>query len=258
MGRDFKEEYTEYMAAQTPDLWGRIESELPVAKKRKKRFLRRYAPIGATAAILLIGVCAAPFYLGMFRFGPHDGAESKSADMAPQSAADVTSEGGIAGGDGAEYFVNGSSKREEESTAEDAADMAEPEEREDGAAASEAPETPAQGNQEAMLQDTQDAENKEKGAQESMTDDLAAVEDALGAKNQRQMRVKILSGGEEEENGRIRYRALEEESGEQIELLLSGETERQIETALHPGKVYLISACRQEDGYLILSAELER
>lgn len=252
MGRDFKEEYTEYMAAQTPDLWARIESELPVAKKRKKRFLSRYAPIGATAAILLIGVCAAPFYLGTFRFGSHDGKKSESADMLWQNEADADSDGedtGSGGGDGAEYFVNGSSKREEEGTAEDTAGMGTADEAAaDGEMADEAkPAAPEQKEQSRQEADT-----------ESMTDGIAAVEDALGAEGERRMRVKILTQGEEEENGWIRYRALEEESGEQVELLLSGETEKRMETALQPGKVYLISACRQEDSYLILSAEQER
>ncbi len=89
MIRDFKSEYQSYINDQTPDLWGRIEENLPekteayfatvdrarlLKIKRRKRLLS----YGVTAAAgLLICVAALPIYFG--------GMRAKSADMAEEN-----------------------------------------------------------------------------------------------------------------------------------------------------------------------------
>lgn len=227
MGRDFKEEYTEYMAAQTPDLWARIEAELPAKKSRKKRSLRRYVPFGVTAAVLVISVCAASFYLGTFRYGSFSGDTSKSADILWEGAADTAADGAVA----------------------DTLESAEQRKQDEDTAAQGTSGAPSQGVEEPAARETKEAQT------ESLTDGFSTADDASGAQCEYLLQVKILADGAAEDNGWIRYRALEEESGEQVELMLSVDMKEQMEIMLQPGQTYLISAYRQEDSYLILSAK---
>ncbi len=72
MSRDFKIEYEQHMSSQTPDLWARIEANLPAKEvpkviplEQRKRNSKRWMNYGMTAAAaLLICLLAVPVLRG--------------------------------------------------------------------------------------------------------------------------------------------------------------------------------------------------
>ena len=258
MSRDFKEEYTEYMDRQTPDLWARIEAGLP-AKKSRRHVPRRYLSFGLTAAAaLFIGICVIPLYLGGVRDGRSEasdgGNKSKSGDRFWE-ASDSANAGG--GDGGAEYPAgdslmdgeDGAADMEMDDSADDAADAlpenAEPDiEEKDMQKNNMQAQTPIQ---ETSGEAQQEMEKANAERDNTDTDDISEMPREV------LLQVTILGNSVDEENGWIRYQAVADEMDGPIELILSGDRKAQIETELQAGQNYLISAYRQGEAYMILS-----
>lgn len=96
MSRDFKQEYEQHMNEQTPDLWARIEANLPVKEVPtvKKGISRRWMTYGMTAAAALF-IC----FLAVPVLRSAQGGQSESANFMAKDAAmpEMVMEDGAAG-----------------------------------------------------------------------------------------------------------------------------------------------------------------
>lgn len=260
MSRDFKEEYTEYMERQTPDLWARIEAGLP-AKKSRRRVPRRYLSFGLTAAAaLFIGICVVPLYLSGLRgekTGASDGGSMSKSEDRLWEASDSANAGG--GDNSAEYPADdslmygedGAADTEMDDSADGTADVL-PENAESDIEEKDMQKNNAQTPvQETSGEAQQEKEKTEAGRDGADTDEIAEAQ----MPREVLLQVTILGSSIDEENGWIRYQAAAEEIEGTIELILSGERKAQIETEMQAGQNYLISAYLQGEAYMILSVD---
>lgn len=78
--KDLEQEYKKQVQEEMPDLWNRIEPNL--APKKKKPWIRRYAPLTSVAAAALVLLAAMPGLLNLQRMGQDN---TSAADCAPRA-----------------------------------------------------------------------------------------------------------------------------------------------------------------------------
>lgn len=78
--KDLEQEYKKQVQEEMPDLWNRIEPNL--APKKKKPWIRRYAPLTSVAAAALVLLAVMPGLLNLQRIGQDN---TSTADCAPRA-----------------------------------------------------------------------------------------------------------------------------------------------------------------------------
>lgn len=78
--KDLEQEYKKQVQEEMPDLWNRIEPNL--APKKKKPWIRRYAPLTSVAAAALVLLAVMPGLLNLQRMGQDN---TSTADCAPRA-----------------------------------------------------------------------------------------------------------------------------------------------------------------------------
>lgn len=78
--KDLEQEYKKQVQEEMPDLWNRIEPNL--APKKKKPWIRRYAPLTSVAAAALVLLAVMPGLLNLQRMGQDN---TSAADCAPRA-----------------------------------------------------------------------------------------------------------------------------------------------------------------------------
>lgn len=78
--KDLEQEYKKQVQEEMPDLWNRIEPNL--APKKKKPWIRRYAPLTSVAAAALALLAVMPGLLNLQRMGQDN---TSAADCAPRA-----------------------------------------------------------------------------------------------------------------------------------------------------------------------------
>ncbi len=78
--KDLEQEYKKQVQEEMPDLWNRIEPNL--APKKKKPWIRRYAPLTSVAAAALVLLAGMPGLLNLQRMGQDN---TSAADCAPRA-----------------------------------------------------------------------------------------------------------------------------------------------------------------------------
>lgn len=78
--KDLEQEYKKQVQEEMPDLWNRIEPNL--APKKKKPWIRRYAPLTSVAAAALVLLAVMPGLLNLQRMGQEN---TSAADCAPRA-----------------------------------------------------------------------------------------------------------------------------------------------------------------------------
>ncbi len=78
--KDLEQEYKKQVQEEMPDLWNRIEPNL--ALKKKKPWIRRYAPLTSVAAAALVLLAVMPGLLNLQRMGQDN---TSAADCAPRA-----------------------------------------------------------------------------------------------------------------------------------------------------------------------------
>lgn len=78
--KDLEQEYKKQVQEEMPDLWNRIEPNL--APKKKKPWIRRYAPLTSVAAAALVLLAVMPGLLNLQRMGQDN---TSAADCAPRT-----------------------------------------------------------------------------------------------------------------------------------------------------------------------------
>lgn len=78
--KDLEQEYKKQVQEEMPDLWNRIEPNL--APKKKKPWIRRYAPLTSVAAAALMLLAVMPGLLNLQRMGQDN---TSTADCAPRA-----------------------------------------------------------------------------------------------------------------------------------------------------------------------------
>ncbi len=78
--KDLEQEYKKQVQEEMPDLWNRIEPNL--APKKKKPWIRRYAPLTSVAAAALVLLVVMPGLLNLQRMGEDN---TSAADCAPRA-----------------------------------------------------------------------------------------------------------------------------------------------------------------------------
>ena len=126
--KDLEQEYKKQVQEEMPDLWNRIEPNL--APKKKKPWIRRYAPLTSVAAAALVLLAVMPGLLNLQRMGQDN---TSAADCAPRAektegyAQEAAEENGedscgapqmFAAADGVETGTTGAGAVTEETTAD--------------------------------------------------------------------------------------------------------------------------------------------
>lgn len=282
MSKNFEKEYKEYLNAQAPDLWDRIEAGVDALEKsaqisreaegettekvvgisakksKKKRRVRyqHYRMIASVAACLFALVIVVPVYL----FTRQNEKTEMAADSVPQKIENVTIEN---------LVVDAS---ESETTAEEAAPMAE---ATDSAAEIEIPqelleaeillaetgtEQKATGTGETQMPaETESGENTEHiaGPQEPSEDgNVANMLQEEESGQQKEMTVTIRGEGTQQDGG-VMYTAVENgsEASATVNLFVPEETA----VVLVPDGTYVVSVKISEDGlyYIVAGAALQ-
>lgn len=78
--KDLEQEYKKQVQEEMPDLWNRIEPNL--APKKKKPWIRRYAPLTSVAEAALVLLAVMPGLLNLQRMGQDN---TSAADCAPRA-----------------------------------------------------------------------------------------------------------------------------------------------------------------------------
>lgn len=132
--KDLEQEYKKQVQEEMPDLWNRIEPNL--APKKKKPWIRRYAPLTSVAAAALVLLAVMPGLLNLQRMGQDN---TSAADCAPRAektegyAQEAAEENGedscgapqmFAAADGVETGTTGAGAVTEDTTAEEMNDTA--------------------------------------------------------------------------------------------------------------------------------------
>ncbi len=264
MSKNFEKEYMEYLNAQAPDLWDRIEAGLdakvvPISgekakKARKKRRIRyqNYRMLASVAACLLALVIIVPVYLLTGA-----GAKSETAsDAAPKEVENVTIQNLVV--DASESMESAEDAAPMEEAAEAVTEIAIPEEtlQEGFMMAEEATEQSAAGTEDAEItSEIGSGENvgQVAGTQESEKD--GAVSDLLmegQTGQQEEMTVTILGEGTLQEGG-VMYAAAKNESEASVPVSLFVPDEAGIVFATDG--VYTVTVQISQDGsfYEVLS-----
>lgn len=126
--KDLEQEYKKQVQEEMPDLWNRIEPNL--APKKKKPWIRRYAPLTSVAAAALVLLAVMPGLLNLQRMGQDN---TSAADCAPRAektegyAQEAAEENGedscgapqmFAAADGVETGITGAGAVTEDTTAD--------------------------------------------------------------------------------------------------------------------------------------------
>lgn len=272
MSKNFEEEYKEYLNAQAPDLWARIEAgvdalgtadfsaENPTPKKvvpisgnksrkaKKKRQIRyqHYRAIVSVAACLFALIIIVPVYM-LTRPSGKDNASADSA--APQMLEDVTIQNVVADSEESYDTIGESAPMEDaaggvteveialEETVEEMTELAQmTEESSDGTAAAESATVAEDSENGGQVAQSPDVTDKEDIMSETEEESVPAEED---------MQVTILGGGAMQEGG-VMYTAAVVGSASSAIISIFVPTERAI--VLEADKVYNVTAELSEDG----------
>lgn len=90
--KDLEQEYKKQVQEEMPDLWNRIEPNL--APKKKKPWIRRYAPLTSVAAAALVLLAVMPGLLNLQRMGQDNTSTADCAPRAEKTEAYVQEENG--------------------------------------------------------------------------------------------------------------------------------------------------------------------
>ncbi len=272
MSKNFEEEYKEYLNAQAPDLWDRIEAGVdasvaadfsaenttaekvvPISgnksrKAKKKRQIRyqHYRAIVSVAACLFALIIIVPVYM-LTRPTGKDNASADSA--APQMLEDVTIQNIVADSEESYDTIEESAPMEDtaggvteveialEETAEEMTELAQvTEESSDGTAAEESATVAEDSENGGQVAQSPDVTDKSDIMAETEEESVAAEED---------MTVTILGGGAMQEGG-VMYTAAVVGSASSATISIFVPTESAI--VLEADKVYNVTAELSEDG----------
>lgn len=285
MSKNFEKEYIEYLNAQAPDLWDRIEAgvdaldsveeavreaevetaekAVPISAKKSKKAQKKrrvryqhYRMVASVAACLFAIVIIVPVYL----FTRQDGKSEMAADSVPQKIENVTIENLVV--DASESEAAAEEAAPMEGASDGTTEIEIPAEimTEEATMTAEATEHNATGTDEAdMTTVTSGGESGGQVAEPEMTDEEGDMSDMLQkeiAGQQKEMTVTILGEGAICEGG-VMYKAVENgsESSATVSLFVSVGSE----IVLEADGVYVISAKISVDGlyYTVESAALQ-
>lgn len=123
--KDLEQEYKKQVQEEMPDLWNRIEPNL--APKKKKPWIRRYAPLTSVAAAALVLLAVMPGLLNLQKMGQDNMSAADCAPRAEKAEGYVQEENGedcdgttqmFAAADGAETGTTGAGAVTEDTAAD--------------------------------------------------------------------------------------------------------------------------------------------